>query len=61
MATSAANGRPVITSAPMAVLVEGFDWRMPRRTRLPELAGSCDRFACRGDLLGCKELWLCRL
>lgn len=36
---SPADGKVVITSAQLAMLVEGIDWRMPRRTWRPELAG----------------------
>lgn len=36
---SPTDGKVVISSAQLAMLVEGIDWRMPRRTWRPELAG----------------------
>lgn len=36
---SPADGKVVVTPAQLAMLVEGIDWRMPRRTWRPELAG----------------------
>ena len=36
---SPADGKVVITSAQLGMLLEGIDWRMPRRTWQPELAG----------------------
>lgn len=36
---SPADGKVVITPAQLAMLVEGIDWRMPRRSWRPELAG----------------------
>ena len=36
---SPADGKVVITSAQLGMLLEGIDWRMPRRTWRPELAG----------------------
>lgn len=36
---SPADGKAVITPAQLAMLLEGIDWRMPRRTWRPELAG----------------------
>src|SRR6516165_4225403 len=36
---SPADGKVVITSAQRGMLLEGIDWRMPRRTWRPELAG----------------------
>ena len=36
---SPADGKVVITPAQLAMLLEGIDWRMPRRTWKPELAG----------------------
>ncbi|PSR15144.1 IS66 family insertion sequence hypothetical protein [filamentous cyanobacterium CCP3] len=36
---SPADGKVVVTSAQLAMLLEGIDWRMPRRTWRPELAG----------------------
>lgn len=34
-----ADGRVVITPAQLAMLLEGIDWRMPRRTWRPSSAG----------------------
>ena len=34
-----ADGKVVITPAQLGMLLEGIDWRMPRRTWRPELAG----------------------
>ena len=36
---SPADGEVVITSAQLGMLLEGIDWRMPRRTWQPQLAG----------------------
>jgi transposase len=36
---SPAEGRIVITPAQLAMLLEGIDWRMPKRTLRPMLAG----------------------
>ena len=36
---SPADGKVVITSAQLGMLLEGIDWRMPRLTWRPELAG----------------------
>ena len=36
---SPADGRVVITPAQLAMLLEGIDWRMPKRTWRPTLAG----------------------
>lgn len=36
---SPADGRVVITPAQLAMLLEGIDWRMPKRTWRPSLAG----------------------
>ena len=36
---SPADGKVVITPAQLGMLLEGIDWRMPRRTWRPELAG----------------------
>lgn len=36
---SPADGKVAITPAQLAMLVEGIDWRMPRRSWRPELAG----------------------
>jgi len=36
---SAADGRVVITPAQLSMLLEGIDWRMPKRTWRPSLAG----------------------
>jgi transposase len=36
---SPADGKVVITSAQLGMLLEGIDWRMPRRTWRPEVAG----------------------
>ena len=36
---SPADGRVAVTPAQLAMLLEGIDWRMPRRTWRPELAG----------------------
>jgi len=36
---SPADGKVVITSAQLGMLLEGIDWRMPRRTWRPEAAG----------------------
>ena len=36
---SPADGKVAITSAQLSMLLEGIDWRMPRRTWKPELAG----------------------
>ena len=35
---SPADGKVVITSAQLGMLLEGIDWRMPRRTWRPQLA-----------------------
>ena len=35
---SPADGKVVITQAQLGMLLEGIDWRMPRRTWRPELA-----------------------
>ena len=35
---SPADGKVVITPAQLGMLLEGIDWRMPRRTWRPELA-----------------------
>jgi transposase len=32
-------GRVSLTPAQVSMLLEGIDWRMPRRVRRPELAG----------------------
>jgi transposase len=34
-----ADGKVVITPAQLSMLLEGIDWRLPRRTWQPELAG----------------------
>lgn len=34
----AESGRVYLTSAQLSMLLEGIDWRAPRRTRSPELA-----------------------
>ena len=34
-----ADGKVVITPAQLGMLLEGIDWRMPRRTWRPEIAG----------------------
>jgi len=36
---SPADGKVVISSAQLGMLLEGIDWRMPRRTWRPQLAG----------------------
>jgi transposase len=36
---STVDGAVTITAAQLGYLLEGIDWRMPRRTRRPELAG----------------------
>lgn len=36
---SPADGRVAITQAQLAMLLEGIDWRMPRRTWMPLTAG----------------------
>src|SRR6202008_320991 len=36
---SPADGRVVISPAQLGMLLEGIDWRMPRRTWQPQLAG----------------------
>jgi len=36
---SPADGKVVITSAQLGMLLEGIDWRMPRRTWRPQVAG----------------------
>jgi transposase len=36
---SPADGKVVITSAQLGMLLEGIDWRMPRRTWRPQAAG----------------------
>lgn len=36
---SPADGRVAITPAQLAMLLEGIDWRMPKRTWRPSLAG----------------------
>ena len=36
---SAADGKVVITSAQLSMLLEGIDWRMPQRTWRPLAAG----------------------
>jgi transposase len=36
---SSHEGAVTLTAAQLAMLVEGIDWRMPRRTWQPELAG----------------------
>ena len=36
---SPTDGKVVITPAQLGMLLEGIDWRMPRRTWRPELAG----------------------
>ncbi len=36
---SPADGRVVVTSAQLAMLLEGIDWRMPQRTWQPTIAG----------------------
>jgi transposase len=36
---SPADGKVVITSAQLAMLLEGIDWRLPQRTWRPEIAG----------------------
>jgi hypothetical protein len=36
---SPADGKVVITPAQLGMLLEGIDWRMPRRTWRPEIAG----------------------
>lgn len=36
---SAADGKVTITAAQLSMLLEGIDWRMPRRTWQPEIAG----------------------
>ena len=35
---SPADGKVTITAAQLGMLLEGIDWRMPRRTTQPELA-----------------------
>jgi hypothetical protein len=35
----AEEGVVVLSRAPLSMLLEGIDWRMPRRTWRPELAG----------------------
>ena len=35
---SPADGKVTITPAQLGMLLEGIDWRMPQRTRRPELA-----------------------
>jgi transposase len=34
-----ATGRVSLTPAQVSMLLEGIDWRMPRRVHRPELAG----------------------
>lgn len=36
---AAADGKVVVTTAQLSMLLEGIDWRMPRRTWQPEIAG----------------------
>jgi transposase len=36
---SPADGRVALTPAQLGMLLEGIDWRLPRRTWRPELAG----------------------
>ena len=36
---SPADGKVVITPAQLGMLLEGIDWRMPRRTWRPQVAG----------------------
>jgi transposase len=36
---SVADGAVTISTAQMAYLIEGIDWRMPQKTWRPELAG----------------------
>jgi transposase len=36
---SPADGKVTVTPAQLSMLLEGIDWRMPRRTWRPELAG----------------------
>lgn len=36
---AAADGKVVVTAAQLSMLLEGIDWRMPRRTWQPEIAG----------------------
>lgn len=36
---SAKEGKVSLTPAQLAMLLEGIDWRMPRRTWQPEAAG----------------------
>jgi transposase len=36
---SPVDGKVAITPAQLGMLLEGIDWRMPRRTWRPELAG----------------------
>ena len=36
---SPADGKVVISPAQLSMLLEGIDWRMPRRTWQPQLAG----------------------
>lgn len=36
---SAADGKVTVTAAQLSMLLEGIDWRMPRRTWQPEIAG----------------------
>jgi transposase len=33
------TGRVSLTPAQLSMLLEGIDWRMPKRIRVPELAG----------------------
>lgn len=35
----AASGKVHLTSAQLSMLLEGIDWRMPKRTQTPEKAG----------------------
>lgn len=36
---SAMDGKVAVTAAQLSMLLEGIDWRMPRRTWHPEIAG----------------------
>lgn len=36
---SAVDGKVTVTAAQLSMLLEGIDWRMPRRTWQPEIAG----------------------
>jgi transposase len=36
---SPADGKVVISPAQLGMLLEGIDWRLPRRTWQPQLAG----------------------